>query len=153
MVVTRSYSEPGNGFYIRLLNEGSHELTFSSDGYYNRTISAVGVVNYQTTILDVKLVPSGTFISPVDKTLHIKVFPNPAITELRLSFFISKPRLLEFAIYNIMGQKLLRIKQEEFSMGQHNIHLNISNLPLGIFFVEIQGEGLAVRRKFVKNNH
>jgi len=146
------FSEPGNGFYVRLLNEGSHELTFSSDGYYDRTISGLGVVNYQTTILDVKLVPSGTFISPVDKTINIKVFPNPASTELRLSFSISKPRFLEFAIYNIMGQQLLRINHEEFSMGQHNIHMNISSLPVGIFFVELQGEGLTIRKKFVKNN-
>lgn len=146
------FSEPGNGLYVRLLNEGSYELTFSSDGYYDKTISGVGVVNYQTTILDIKLVPSGTLISPLVKAINLEIFPNPVSTELQLRFSISRPEALGFAIYNIMGQQLLRINQEEFSMGQHTLSLNISNLPAGIYFVEVRGVEFTVRKKFVKTN-
>jgi len=147
------FSEPGNGFYVRLLNEGSHELTFSSDGYFNKTISSVEVLNYQTTVLDVKLAPSSTPISPLVEAINLEIFPNPVSTELKLRFSISKPETLGFAIYNIIGWQLISINQEEFSMGQHTLSLNISNLPAGIFFVEVQGVEFPVRKKFVKINH
>ena len=147
------FSEPGNGLYVRLLNEGSYELTFSSDGYFNKTISGLGVVNYQTTVLNVKLVPSGTLISPLVETINLEIFPNPVSSELQLRFSISRPGALGFAIYNIMGRQLISIKQEGFSMGQHTLSLNISNLPAGIFFVEVQGAEFTARKKFVKNNH
>lgn len=147
------FSESGNGFYARLLNEGYYELTFSSDAYYDRTISGIGVVNYQTTVLDVKLVPSGTLISSFVEAISIMIFPNPAGSELHLQFSISKPEYLGFAIYNIMGRQLISIKREEFSMGQYTLSLNISKLPVGVFFVEVQGEEFAVRKKFIKINH
>ncbi len=147
------FSEPGNGLYVRLLNEGSYELTFSSEGYYDRTISGLGVVNYQTTILDVKLVPSGTLVSPIIEAIDIEIFPNPVSTELQLRFSLSKSEILGFAIYDIMGRQLLRINQEEFSMGQHTVSLNVSNLPVGILIVEVQGVEFTIRKKFVKSNH
>ena len=147
------FSEPANGFYVRLLNEGSYELTFSSEGYYDRTISGCGVVNYQTTILDVKLVPSGTLVSPIVEAIDIEIFPNPVSTEFQLRFSISKSEILGFAIYDIMGRQLMRINQEEFSMGQHTISLNASNLPVGILIIEVQGKDFLVRKKFVKSNH
>lgn len=147
------FSEPGNGLYVRLLNEGYYELTFSSDAYYDRTISGIGVVNYQTTLLDVKLVPSGTLISPFVEAISIMIFPNPAGSELHLQFSISKPEYLGFVIYNIMGRQLISIKREEFSMGQYTLSLNISKLPVGVFFVEVQGDGFTVRKKFIKTNH
>ena len=86
------FSESGNGLYVRLLNEGFYELTFSSDGYYNRTISGVGVVNYQTTILDVKLVPLGMIVSPLVEAINLEIFPNPVSTELQLRFSLSKAK-------------------------------------------------------------
>lgn len=147
------FSEPGNGLYVRLLNEGSYELTFSLEGYYDRTISGLGVVNYQATILDVKLVPSGTLVSPIIEAIDIEIFPNPVSTELQLRFSISKPEILGFAVYDIMGRQLLRIKQEEFSMGQHTVSLNASNLPVAILIVEVQGKDFLVRKKFVKGDH
>ncbi|MEA1896324.1 MAG: M14 family zinc carboxypeptidase [Bacteroidota bacterium] len=147
------FSESGNGLYVRLLNEGSYELTFTSEGYYDRIISGVGVVNYQTTILDVKLVPSGTLVSPIDEAISLEIFPNPVSTELQFRFSISSLETLGFVIYNIMGQQLLRISQKEYVMGQHTLSSNISNLPVGIFFLEVQGAGFTIRKKFVKSNH
>ncbi len=44
------------GKYFRLLYEGTYDVTFSSKGYHPKTIYDVSVINYDTTILNVKLV-------------------------------------------------------------------------------------------------
>ena len=49
------YSAPENGNYHRLLFEGNYSLTFSSPGYYSKTISNIPVFNRETTVVDVQL--------------------------------------------------------------------------------------------------
>jgi PKD repeat protein len=49
------YSEAQTGYYTRLLNEGSYDITYSAEGYIPKTIN-VDVINYETTNLDVQLV-------------------------------------------------------------------------------------------------
>jgi len=46
-----------NGNYHRMLAPGTYSLHFSADGFYPQTISNVTVNNFQTTLLDVQLVP------------------------------------------------------------------------------------------------
>jgi len=47
-----------NGNYHRMLASGTYSLNFSAEGYYPQTISNVVVNNFQTTILNVELVPN-----------------------------------------------------------------------------------------------
>jgi len=46
-----------NGNYHRMLSAGTYSFQFSADGYYSKTIDNVVVNNFQTTILDVELIP------------------------------------------------------------------------------------------------
>ena len=46
-----------NGNYHRMLAPGVYSFQFSADGYYSQTIDNVVVNNFQTTILDVELIP------------------------------------------------------------------------------------------------
>ncbi|MBS4013307.1 MAG: T9SS type A sorting domain-containing protein [Bacteroidetes bacterium] len=48
------------GDYYRPLLAGTYSFKFSAPGYYDQTISNVSVTNYNTTQLDVMLVPEGT---------------------------------------------------------------------------------------------
>jgi len=51
------YTENNFGFYQRLLNEGTYDITFSAPGHYPQTISDVSVSKYNTTLLNVQLNP------------------------------------------------------------------------------------------------
>ncbi len=46
-----------NGNYHRMLASGTYSFQFSADGFYPQTITNVLVNNFQTTILDVELIP------------------------------------------------------------------------------------------------
>jgi len=47
-----------NGNYHRMLAPGTYSFYFSADGHYPQTINNVVVNNFQTTILDVELIPN-----------------------------------------------------------------------------------------------
>lgn len=49
------YADSLHGFYQRLLDTGTYNLTFSAEGYQPKTISNVSVSRYQKTSLDVQL--------------------------------------------------------------------------------------------------
>ncbi len=55
------YSEASTGYYTRLLDGGSYDITFSTEGYIPKTIN-VDIINYETNNLDVQLV-SATLVA------------------------------------------------------------------------------------------
>ena len=54
------YSDSLNGAYYRMIAAGTYTLVFSADNYLPQTISNVPVTNFQSTNLDVQLVPNQT---------------------------------------------------------------------------------------------
>lgn len=56
------YSASQTGFYQRLLDQGTYDLTFSAPGHYPVTIENVSVSRYNTTTVDVQL-DAGTLIA------------------------------------------------------------------------------------------
>jgi len=51
------YAEDEFGFYQRLLDEGSYDITFSALGHHLQTIDNVPISSYNTTLLNVQLDP------------------------------------------------------------------------------------------------
>lgn len=51
------FSDSQNGFYQRLLDSGTYNITFSSPGYLPLTVEGVNVQRYQKTVLNVNLDP------------------------------------------------------------------------------------------------
>lgn len=49
------FADPRNGFYQRMLDEGTYDLTFSAPGRYPLTIEDVVITEYNTVTLDVEL--------------------------------------------------------------------------------------------------
>lgn len=79
------YSSAPAGNYHRLLKQGTYDFTFSTWGYYDKTITNVDVSDYQTIILDVELEPNVGSIET--NNYKIAIFPNPAqdYVEIKLS--------------------------------------------------------------------
>ena len=53
------YSTLPIGNYHRLIYEGTYDVTISAPCYVSQTLTNVSVTNFQTTLLDVQLVPTG----------------------------------------------------------------------------------------------
>ncbi|MFI5196461.1 MAG: T9SS type A sorting domain-containing protein [Chitinophagales bacterium] len=78
-------------------------------------------------------------INAIAKGLKIKVYPNPATTEITIE---ASEQVTAIAISNLVGQTIYTQ-----TCNAKNIEVNIANLPSGIYFVKVNG---TVVRKFVK---
>jgi hypothetical protein len=64
------YSDSLTGAYYRMIAAGTYTLTFSADNYISQTIPNVQAINFQSTVLNVHLVPNQT---PVELVLFTAV--------------------------------------------------------------------------------
>jgi hypothetical protein len=60
-----------NGNYHRMLAPGTYSFQFSADGYYSQTINNVVVNNFQTTILNVELIPNFIPVELISFTANV----------------------------------------------------------------------------------
>ena len=64
------YSDSLTGAYYRMIAAGTYTLTFSADNYITQTIPNVQAINFQSTVLNVQLIPNQT---PVELVLFTAV--------------------------------------------------------------------------------
>ena len=133
------FSKMPSGFYSRLLHEGNYNLTFSSPGYFTKTITGVSISNYSTNHLDVQL-------KPVTFGLNKKVvntsllFPNPAKNRVRIQLPDEINDIHYLEIVSSAGKQLIYRNLSDHQADQY-AEVDISGLPAGLYFVRINTSG------------
>lgn len=89
-------------------------------------------------------------IQPKDFVLY-QNYPNPFNASTRISFSIPtspfnpspyqgegiRKRLISLIVYDILGEKIITLLNEEMSLGFYEIDFDASNLPSGIYFYRL----------------
>ncbi len=79
------------------------------------------------------------------------VSPNPVKQSIDLSVELSEKEQLDFTVYNILGQKLTQLDQNEYERGRNQIKIDASGLKAGIYFVNVNSGIRFIKTiKFVK---
>jgi len=77
----------------------------------------------------------------------LKVYPNPATTEINIDFNNNSSNRYFIDIYSILGEKLKMIRSDQSTM-----LLNINDLPEGVYFIVIMNEsGRQWTKKIIKS--
>ncbi len=74
----------------------------------------------------------------------IKVYPNPANSNIYIDFEL-KNGLSEIGLFNTFGTSIEIRLTNSFP-----IQMNIKELPVGIYLVQIKNDGFIYREKFIK---
>jgi len=84
-------------------------------------------------------------IAGIQKPLEVIAYPSPtqSILTVQLSKLLNQD--LKGEILNVLGQSL-----QIFTVSDQNTTLNVAELPTGIYFVQISGDGYKGVTKFVK---
>lgn len=107
---------------------GSFDITFSANGYVNKTFEFTFTEGGSDNII-IKLVPETTpTVSPDDHNI-LKVFPNPFSDQLVINRFDTTGGKLQ--IYGPHGLQLVELKAP-----LQSINLNSSNWPKGIYLMK-----------------
>jgi len=72
-------------------------------------------------------------------------YPNPInsnINNLSVSFYIHKPSNVKIQLFNIKGQLVSTLINEERNVGDHTISYAIDNLSSGIYFTKMSVDGV-----------
>lgn len=140
------YSSVGN---VTAANTaGTHQYGFTNNNI--STLSA-SVVYYRLKQVDI----DGGFVyskvialSPENKNI-VFLYPNPVVNEVNLSIRLTKSQQVQLRIIDNVGS-VVKQQQFTFTAGNNSLSINLSSLAKGLYYVELKGESLNERKRFVK---
>jgi len=131
---SHTYAQPGN--YIICLTVGSPN-TLCYDTYCD---SSFYVFKTEGGLMTQLTIESPTGINELTNNSNLKIYPNPATSELNISSDFTIERI---RIYNFQGQ----VAQETHST---TTSMNIATLSSGVYIVEVTGGKQISRSKLIK---
>jgi hypothetical protein len=123
----------------------SFSYTFPDTGYYAVYVTAdkrsgCAVSNGQYVQIDSLSGPSGHYINS---------YPNPATTQVTLNVMLDQNTAVDIRVYNSMGGLVLSRSVSGYP-GSNEITLPIANLPVGLYYIELQYGETILRSKVQK---
>ena len=89
-------------------------------------------------------------INELSRAIDFGVYPNPTNAAFKIEFTLSDAAKINFSLTNIMGQVILDSPQKNYELGKHQIVVNNnSELAAGIYFVNVELNGLKLTRKII----
>ena len=120
------YSDSVTGVFYRMLQAGTYEITFSSDGYDTKTIEALVPENGQIN-LDVLLSHGALdfWVSPNPVTEKLNIKFSEAITDqIIVQLFDITGRLVLNKTYKITDSNLLNVETGSLGNGVYIVHVS-----------------------------
>ncbi|MFM7854897.1 MAG: zinc-dependent metalloprotease [Flammeovirgaceae bacterium] len=78
----------------------------------------------------------------------IRIYPNPAQSEINAQFFISSPEAVSVELLDIRGTKLIN-STEEFELGWHTKKIPTETFASGIYILSVQKKSSSTIRKVI----
>ena len=94
------------------------------------------------------IVASGIFESK-NQINNLTIYPNPAQTKLNIQFQLLQKEKVAISIFDLNGREVLKLSEQNFDTGKHEIKVDVSNLLNGIYFVNTQSGSSISHSKLV----
>ena len=140
------FTDKFGGFY-RPIQSGTHDLTFSLQGYEDKTVENVSVTNKQTTTLDVQLWDgsTGADISTVQTKPAVSMVPFGKGIKIQCE---NSGKITQVGIYNLDGSlvQLVPVQKNIVWDGKNSNGYTISN---GCYIVKLIADKQVLTKSFV----
>jgi hypothetical protein len=124
---------------------GSGEVVFY--GAFNANPGHKGADGTTLSTLKVKEAGSATGLAILsDRVSNLAVFPNPANDMVKIDFDLKKPSHVTVNISDINGKRLIQVLKGKHS-GNIRKEINVSELPQGIYLINIEVDGKSATQK------
>lgn len=74
-------------------------------------------------------------------------YPNPFNPSTTISFYLPENSYVRLAVYNVVGQQVAILRDENVSGGDHSVVWNASEMPSGIYIVKLETQQNVLTRK------
>ncbi len=86
----------------------------------------------------------------ISKNTDLSIYPNPTSGEFTIKYDVNKRADIKIEIYNTVGAMVKTVvDQPNQYEGRYQIPINLSDLPSGIYFVNLSNNGKSVTEKVV----
>ena len=76
--------------------------------------------------------------SEFPSAIQITNYPNPFNPTTSIIVELDKARAMQLTVYDLMGQKIHTLANDQFSAGRHQFTFNAANLPSGIYLYRLR---------------
>jgi len=83
---------------------------------------------------------------PTDYSLQ-QNYPNPFNPTTTITFSLPAAGLVNLSIYNILGEEVATLLNEELTAGNHKVTFDASQLPSGIYVYSLKANGKVLSKK------
>lgn len=97
-------------------------------------------INFSTTV----------GINELTQSISLTISPNPTNGIFSIKFTLSDPSELNYQLTDILGKTILKSNKQTYEVGEHTIDMNISSLPPGIYFLQLELNGQKIAQKIIK---
>ncbi|MCB8994378.1 MAG: immunoglobulin domain-containing protein [Bacteroidales bacterium] len=83
------------------------------------------------------------------ESLQLVVYPSPFTESASISYILQKPAKMKVEVYNVVGEKIAVLLDENQSSGNHKLEMKAAdvNYISGLYYLKIYVDGAAVIRK------
>ena len=128
---------------------GQSEATLVVDGK-EISMSGIGKSEIQNlkSKISLRLSPASAAEIPKEFALY-QNYPNPFNPSTTIRYDVPKNAHVALKVYNVLGEEVVILVNEEKQAGKHTVELDGQTLPSGIYFYRMQSEDFSVVRKLV----
>jgi hypothetical protein len=125
---------------VVVLGGSQHQVLYNSqtDGPAGDTATIHSIINNF-------FVTMGT--ENVNNNIQFSAYPNPVANTLNLELNVTNPALTNIQMMDVMGKVVKEISNTELSSGTHQLQVETSDLPNGMYFVRINSNGKTTQHK------
>jgi hypothetical protein len=143
------YSKQPIGNYHRMIYEGNYDVTYSKEGYDSQTIN-IDVSNYDITIQNVALHPTGAAINDFSLNDEIIIAPNPMLDNKTSIRFNKMTDIASIKIYDRLGKLIYQRRLNTINAGDvFNINIG-KQADNAVYFLEVQTDKFNITKRIIK---
>jgi hypothetical protein len=87
----------------------------------------------------------------LEREIDLNIFPNPTSQSTTVSMMLADPARVEMTMIDMMGRKVMDVFAGQMISGPHRLDVDMSGLPVGIYFLRMAVENNIAVKKVVKN--
>lgn len=76
-------------------------------------------------------------------------YPNPFNPTTEIAFSLPRSGHVRLGVFNLMGQKVATLADQQLSAGPHRVQFHANNLPAGVYFYRLETERNVSTRKMI----
>jgi hypothetical protein len=76
-------------------------------------------------------------------------YPNPFNPSTRIQYAVSSTQQVTLKVYDVLGNEIATLVNEEKSTGAHSVDFDASNIPSGVYFYTLNAGSFSQTKKML----